>query len=528
MNVRELENLEHTPSEEKLLDKNKSVAIIGAGPVGLSTALTLCSQLKENCPTLIIVEPGNLSHDAKTSEECSDEWMACKGCAGGVMRQTIADLAEKYDPTHLIEIKDNTIKLRIPNGKSKTLAEAYVDEVSVHLPHEVVSPVIRFLNKDDAIIPCYRMQGPRKFYPHWDEENIGLNPFLYELLKANTAHYGVKLEHKKDRVDKVDIRNEKPVVSLKNNTLFEADLVIMASGLGRTMPISVEGLANQGERHSVPAIGAGLESIEVPINEITKRIFNAPSQELTDKGYRSHIFMTPPNCAARYIFALPKVIDDKLVLTIAAYGRVGARPQAVIKDALVYLGGHRIFKQSGIAFDTHQLCSCGTFAPVGAMPKSMLYGNGYLAAGDCAGMLRHLKNGIGTGINQGEQIGHTVATKGYAIDSLRETIDSIFTIYNYDNFVGKQLLEWTDEMLEIPFIPSLLNLYINLETFFPNQMKWIEPIFSSIVTGKRPYNELVDMLQSGLRGKMLTIFTNLINQPLKLYRDGNVEVDVEG
>ena len=72
--------------EPRLLDASKRLVIGGAGPYGLTAALALSARLGENAPYITIVEPCDL---------CScDRWEPCKGCAGGVLRETIEHLVE--------------------------------------------------------------------------------------------------------------------------------------------------------------------------------------------------------------------------------------------------------------------------------------------------------------------------------------------------------------------------------------------------------------------------------------------------
>src|SRR4051794_12592906 len=97
------------PQEPLLLDATKTVVIGGAGPYGLTAALALTAKLGANAPHITIIEPCDLG-------SC-DQWEPCKGCAGGVLRDTIAHIVARYDPHHLVAFAPDGITIQTPAGR---------------------------------------------------------------------------------------------------------------------------------------------------------------------------------------------------------------------------------------------------------------------------------------------------------------------------------------------------------------------------------------------------------------------------
>jgi len=508
-------------SHQEITNPDLDITIIGAGMAGLACALAL-SRANPKPRKIRFIDRGKEDDDGIP--------IMCKGCAGGVLAGNIRHLQQEYDdeikPITHIDEATGAIRVSTVAGQKaeegRILSPGQVDRLTIHMPD--ADPA------DDTTVqlPIHidvvsRGRGPR-LAKGFSQFQLGLNRYLWELLLRR-----MNIERIVDTVDQINTSEKQPVtIHTKGGQEFTSDLVILASGASRaTSAISIDGKPVTME---TPTLNAHLVEMGIPDGEETDKLYGVNRNV-------AHVVLAAEG-DIEYGFFLPQTIlvptDDqgtiinRTLVTFAAFARQG---HTINHDSVAeFLARTNVdFFPAADLSETQQLgrlCACNALIPRGPVPLEILQylaRNGILVIGDAAGILKLMKNGIGTGIELGEEAGRLLVDKGVSPVSLQEIITELYQLNVPDGInYGRPLLDMVTSMYQNPILRYVLNKTLKQERYLPGFMQNISDAIArrildaiaKVATGADTYQDVVEGLTSGKEGLLIKIACALLGFPL--------------
>ncbi len=475
-------------SPERITD-DTNILIVGAGIVGLSFALELSSLLPgDHRPHITIVDRVDDLTQTKI----------CKGCAGGVLDKVFATLAE-YDTTGITTFVNDQIEV-----EKQALSLNRVTHLGIHLPgmtkNNYVSTALPV-----HIWPTYRGSGPRKAHMG---DHTGLNAYLLRLLQKLNPD----IQRITGNVADIESVSGHPVAHLKEaDQALTGDLIILANGVSRGS-ITINGLE------------LAPNTIPTYIEEIA--VIDGPEADILYGKERNiaHVVIGSHESPFHYGFFLPQKVrindpqDGMVEQTLVTFACFGSSSDPYMDHQAV----NAFLKTSAIDFfpgadQESILCRCNSWIP--STPANIeslitLASQSILVLGDAAGTLKLLKNGIGTGIEQGKALARSLVQQGISPEALREAINHSYREYTYDNQTfGQPLLDFVDQVFSYTRLRPILNLALQIEQYLPAKLQIVLPAIAKAATGAASYQEIMEEIQGGTKGRMLQLALAALGLP---------------
>jgi flavin-dependent dehydrogenase len=410
------------------LGNGANIAVIGGGPTGsfFSIFALKLAKMVDKELNVTIFEPKNFTKDGPGG---------CNRCGGIISELLVQNLAVEG-----INLPDSVVQRGIHSYRLHT-TQGRVD---------IATPAF-----EKTIATVYRGGGPKGIIGA-DIESF--DHFLLDLaVKEGAVHNPLK-------IDRIDYRNQKPVLYSQSQEVLESDLVVGAFGVNtKTTSIFEE-------------IGFGYEKPRVITTAIAE--ISADKEILAEYfGNSIHLFLLPMK-GVKFAAMIPK----GSYVTLCILGT-----EMNIKKVDDFLS-HPVVK--GVLPEAHQYeigCRCLPKMNVAAPRKP--YADRVVICGD-AGSTRLFKDGLGAAYLMGKAAAKTAVLQGVSKEHFRKDYYPVYKSIIVDNWYGKYLYGITDLYRKYSILTKGMIAVVEEEQKEPDNAKRLSSILWDMFTGNERYKKI--------------------------------------
>ncbi len=410
------------------LESGADIAVIGGGPTGsfFSIFALKLAKMVDKELNVTIFEPKDFTRDGPGG---------CNRCGGIISELLVQNLAVEG-----INLPDSVVQRGIHSYRLHT-TQGRVD---------IATPAF-----EKTIATVYRGGGPKGIIGA-DIESF--DHFLLDLaVKEGAVHNPLK-------IDRIDYRNQKPVLSSQSQEIMESDLVVGAFGVNtKTTSVFEE-------------IGFGYEKPRVITTAIAE--ISADKEILAEYfGNSIHLFLLPMK-GVKFAAMIPK----GSYVTLCILGT-----EMNIKKVDDFLS-HPVVKE--FLPEAHQYeigCRCLPKMNVAAPRKP--YADRVVICGD-AGSTRLFKDGLGAAYLMGKAAAKTAVLKGVSKEHFRKDYYPVYKSIIVDNRYGKYLYGITDLYRKYRILTKGMIAVVEEEQKEPDNAKRLSSILWDMFTGNERYKNI--------------------------------------
>ena len=432
------------------LEDGAHIGVIGGGPTGsffsifaLKMARMMGKQIQ-----LTIFEPKDFTKDGPAG---------CNRCGGIISELLVQTLAVEG-----INLPDSVVRKGI-------------NSYNLHTNHGDVYFATPDLERTIATV--YRGGGPKGMIPE------GKESFDYFLLK-DAIKEGAALDPL--RVDRIEIRDRKPVLFSKDRELGQFDLVVGAFGVNSTTPKMFE------------EIGFGYKEPPTVTTAIAELLLGEENVE-KHFGNSVHLFLLPDK-GMKFAAMIPKgayvtlcVLGKEMHANTVSEFLEKPVVRNVLKDITYTVG-----------------CRCLSKMNAGAPLKP--FTDRVVTCGD-AGSTRLFKDGLGAAYLMGKAAAKTALFQGVSASHFQEDYYPVYHSIIIDNRYGQFLFAVTDVYRKNKILTEGMLRVIRREQQGPADHRILSSILWNMFTGNERYKNIFPKaLDIRMHGNLLREFSQVLTR----------------
>jgi len=432
------------------LEDGAHIGVIGGGPTGsffsifaLKMARMMGKQIQ-----LTIFEPKDFTKDGPAG---------CNRCGGIISELLVQTLAVEG-----INLPDSVVRKGI-------------NSYNLHTNHGDVYFATPDLERTIATV--YRGGGPKGMIPE------GKESFDYFLLK-DAIKEGAALDPL--RVDRIEIRDRKPVLFSKDRELGQFDLVVGAFGVNSTTPKMFE------------EIGFGYKEPPTVTTAIAELLLGEENVE-KHFGNSVHLFLLPDK-GMKFAAMIPKgayvtlcVLGKEMHANTVSEFLEKPVVRNVLKDITYTVG-----------------CRCLPKMNAGAPLKP--FTDRVVTCGD-AGSTRLFKDGLGAAYLMGKAAAKTALFQGVSASHFQEDYYPVYHSIIIDNRYGQFLFAVTDVYRKNKILTEGMLRVIRREQQGPADHRILSSILWNMFTGNERYKNIFPKaLDIRMHGNLLREFSQVLTR----------------
>jgi flavin-dependent dehydrogenase len=431
-----------------VLEDGARIGVVGGGPTGsffsifaLKMARMMGKQIQ-----LTIFEPKDFTKDGPAG---------CNRCGGIISELLVQTLAVEG-----INLPDSVVRKGI-------------NSYNLHTNHGDV--YIATPDLERTIATVYRGGGPKGMIPE------GKESFDYFLLK-DAIREGAVLDPL--RVDRIEIRDKKPVLFSKDGELGQFDLVVGAFGVNSTTPKMFEG------------IGFGYQEPPTVTTAIAELLLG---EEKVEKhfGNSVHLFLLPDK-GMKFAAMIPK----GAYLTLCILGK--EMHANTVSEFLEKQVVKTVLKDIPYTVE----CRCLPKMNVGAPLKP--FTDRVVTCGD-AGSTRLFKDGLGAAYLMGKAAAKTALFQGVSARHFQEDYYPVYHSIIIDNRYGQFLFTVTDVYRKNKILTEGMLRVVRKEQEGPADHRILTSILWNMFTGNERYKNIFPKaLDIRMHGNLLREFSQVL------------------
>lgn len=367
--------------DQYVLDDGANIAVIGGGPTGtFFTIFALkMAQMIEKQLNITVFEPKNFAKDGP---------VGCNRCGGIISELLVQTLAVEG-----INLPDSVVRKGI-------------NSYNLHTNHGDVFIATPALERTIATV--YRGGGPKGMISDGKES-------FDDFLLKEAIHGGA--QHKPLRVDRIELRNKRPVLFSKDQEIGEFDLAVGAFGVNSTTAKIFEEVGF-GYKEP-PTVTTAIAELHMGENVVAEYFGNSV-----------HLFLLPDK-GMKFAAMIPK----GSYVTLCVLGK--EMNANTINNFLEKPVVKRVLKTVPYTVE----CRCLPKMNVGAPEKP--FTDRIVMCGD-AGSTRLFKDGLGAAYLMGKAVAKTIVFQGASARHFEEDYYPVYKSIITDNLYGRFLFAVTD------------------------------------------------------------------------------------
>jgi len=436
--------------DQYILEDDSNIAVVGGGPTGsffsifaLKMARMMGKQIQ-----LTIFEPKDFTKDGPAG---------CNRCGGIISELLVQTLAVEG-----INLPDSVVRKGI-------------NSYNLHTNHGDVYIATPELERTIATV--YRGGGPKGMIPE------GKESFDYFLLK-DAIKEGAVLDPL--RVDRIEIRDRKPVLFSKDRELGQFDLVVGAFGINSTTPKMFE------------EIGFGYQEPPTVTTAIAELFLGEENVE-EHFGNSVHLFLLPDK-GMKFAAMIPK----GSYVTLCVLGK--EMHANTVTEFLEKPVVTNVLKD--IPYTV--ACRCLPKMNVGAPLKP--FTDRVVTCGD-AGSTRLFKDGLGAAYLMGKAAAKTALFQGVSARHFQEDYYPVYHGIIIDNRYGQFLFTVTDVFRKNKLLTEGMLRVVRREQKGPADHRILSSILWNMFTGNERYKNIFPKaLDIRMHGNLLREFSQVLTR----------------
>jgi flavin-dependent dehydrogenase len=417
-----------TDSAQHPLQDGAHIAVVGGGPTGSFFsifALKMAKMIGKEI-SVSIFEPKDFTKDGPGG---------CNRCGGIISELLVQTLAVEG-----INLPDAVVRKGINSYQLHT----NLGSVSIATPA-----------LEKTIATVYRGGGPRGTI---GEDKASFDNFLL----AQAIREGAV--HRTQRIDRIEHKNDKPVLFSKNADIMQADLVVGAFGINSTSGKMFEDL---GFGYREPSnVTAAIAEISMAEDVVAEHFGNSIQLFLLpDKGIKFGAMIPKGPYVTLCILGTevgPKTIDDFINKPVV---------RAVLPKSAPYL----------------LACRCLPKMNVGA--PHIPFADRVVLCGD-AGSTRLFKDGLGAAYIMGKAAAKAAVFEGVGARDFEENYLPVYKSIVHDNYFGRVLYFVIDRYRKTPVLTKAMLRVVEKEQGDPGRSKILSSILWDMFTGNERYKNV--------------------------------------
>lgn len=410
------------------LGNGARIAVVGGGPAGSFFgifALKMAKMLGREI-TVTIFEPKDFRKIGPAG---------CNRCGGVISEFLVQALAVEG-----INLTDAVVR------KGINSYDLHTNQGDVHID----AP-----NLQKTIATVFRGFGPRGMATEGVESFD--NFLLGQAIREGSLHSSL-------RIDRIELRNKKPVLFSREGEVGEFDLVVGAVGLDRA---SVKMFEDIGFGYSAPStVTAAISELSMG-EEVVSGTF----------GNSIHLFLLPDR-GIKFAAMIPKGSCVTLVL-------MGREMDAGTVSGFL---DNPVVKGIVATLPRSEGCRCLPRMNVGAAGKP--FTDRVVLCGD-AGSTRLFKDGLGAAYLTGKAAANTAVLRGVAAADFRDGYYPVYKRINNDNLFGEYLFAVIDFYRKSATLTRGMLEVVRKEQQEPGDRRVLSSILWDMFTGNEPYRNVV-------------------------------------
>jgi flavin-dependent dehydrogenase len=411
-----------------ILHNGAQIAVVGGGPTGSFFSIFALKMAKmiEKSVQVAIYEPKDFTKDGP---------VGCNRCGGIISELLVQNLAVEG-----INLSDSVVQRGINSYRLHTqYGNVYIETPS----------------KEKTIATVYRGGGPRGII---GSEKESFDRFLLDLAIREGA------VHNRDKIDRIEYTNGRPVLYSDGEKLQEPDLLVGAVGVkSQTFKIFEE----MGFGYRKP------ETVTAAIAEIHM-----------DKSTISEYFGTSVN-----LFLLP-VTDIKFAAIIpkGTYVTVCILGKNIDHTSVDAFIDHPVVQSVLPGKETYEI-ACRCLPKMNVRAPEVAFADKVVLCGD-AGSTRLFKDGLGAAYIMGKAAAKTAILYGVSREAFRENYDPVYKNIVIDNRYGKVLFSVTDLHKKYGILTKGMLRVVRKEQADPAYPKRLSSMLWDMFTGNERYRNV--------------------------------------
>jgi flavin-dependent dehydrogenase len=411
-----------------ILRNGAQIAVVGGGPTGsfFSIFALKMAKMMEKSVHVTIYEPKDFTKDGP---------VGCNKCGGIISELLVQNLAVEG-----INLPDSVVQRGINSYKLHTqYGNVYIETPS----------------KEKTIATVYRGEGPRGII---GREKESFDRFLLDL----AIQEGVVHNHEK--VDRIEYRNNRPVLFSKDKMMQEPDLVVGAVGVkSQTFKI----FEDMGFGYRKP------ETVTAAIAEIWM-----------DKNTISEYFGTSVN-----LFLLPvKDIKFAAIIPKGTYVTVCILGKNIDQNTINAFIDHPVVQSALPGKGAYEI-ACRCLPKMNIRAPEIAFTDRVVLCGD-AGSTRLFKDGLGAAYIMGKAAAKTAIFHGISKNHFRDHYQPVYKSIMVDNLYGKFLFAVTDLHKEYKTLTNGMLRVVRKEQGDPAYPKRLSSMLWDMFTGNERYRNI--------------------------------------
>ena len=411
-----------------ILQNGAQIAVVGGGPTGSFFSIFALKMAKmiEKSVQVTIYEPKDFTRDGP---------IGCNKCGGIISELLVQNLAVEG-----INLPDSVVQRGINSYKLHTqYGNVYIETPS----------------QEKTIATVYRGGGPRGII---GSEKESFDRFLLDLAIQEGA------VHDHEKVDRIEYRNNRPVLFSKDKMMQEPDLVVGALGVkSQTFKIFEE----MGFGYRKP------ETVTAAIAEIWM-----------DKNVISERFGTSVN-----LFLLPlKDIKFAAIIPKGTYVTVCILGKNIDHNTVNVFIDHPVVQSVLPGKGTYEI-ACRCLPKMNIRAPEIAFTDRVVLCGD-AGSTRLFKDGLGAAYIMGKAAAKTAILYGVSKDAFRENYEPVYKNIMIDNRYGRVLFAVTDLHKKYKILTNGMLGVVRKEQSDPNYPKRLSSMLWDMFTGNERYRNI--------------------------------------
>ena len=425
-----------------VLEDGARIAVIGGGPSGsfFSIFALRMAKMAGKRISLTIYEPKDFTKDGPAG---------CNRCGGIISELLVQTLAVEG--------------ITLP----ESVVQRGIDSYNLHTDHGSV--FIPTPAHEKTIATVYRGGGPKGGTGIKKES---FDNFLLSLAVSEGA------EHKQVKIERIEYKNQRPVLYSEERMIDDPDLVAGAIGVkSRTSGL----FEDMGFGYKAPeTITAAIMEIELESKTIAEHFGNAVHLFLLPIREVKFAAMVPKGTYVT-LCMLGENLDQNSMNAFIAHNVV----QKVLPESLHYTPGCRCLPKMNVKA-----------AKVPFTDRAVLFGD--------AGSSRLFKDGIGAAYIMGKAAAKTALFYGVSREHFRKDYYPVYRSLIIDNWFGKVLFKTTDVFKQHKALTKGMLAVIRQEQQEPGTPGRLSSILWDMFTGNERYKNIF------LRAVNLPLFAHLV------------------
>jgi flavin-dependent dehydrogenase len=411
-----------------ILHNNAQIAVVGGGPTGsfFSIFALKMAKMMEKSVHVTIYEPKDFTKDGP---------VGCNKCGGIISELLVQNLAVEG-----INLPDSVVQRGINSYKLHTqYGNVYIETPS----------------KEKTIATVYRGEGPRGII---GSEKESFDRFLLDLAIQEGA------VHNHEKVDRIEYRNNRPVLFSKDKMMQEPDLVVGALGVkSQTFRI----FEDMGFGYRKP------ETVTAAIAEIWM-----------DKNTISEYFGTSVN-----LFLLPvKDIKFAAIIPKGTYVTVCILGKNIDHHTINTFIDHPVVQSALPGKGAYEI-ACRCLPKMNIRAPEVAFADRVVLCGD-AGSTRLFKDGLGAAYIMGKAAAKTAIFHGISKNHFRDHYQPVYKSIMVDNQYGKFLFAVTDLHKRYKILTNGMLRVVRKEQGDPAYPKRLSSMLWDMFTGNERYRNI--------------------------------------